>query len=714
MVYTLPKLLCSYQAGSHFSACLELPDLGENAPPFEVISDACGTGLGCALLQDQRPIAFGGRKLHGAETRYSATEQELLGVIFALKKWRCYLEGTSKPFVMVTDHAPNTYFSEQPKLSARQARWSEILASYNFQWLYRPGKKNLADPLSRHPAFAAAVTRSHATQSKDSSLPRVKRTRRAAIGSEATASEVPPMPTVNLHDSPEITASDWPSHPAGVPTNPGLSLIAQICEGYAADRFIAKEQEASAGGKLNLVHGQWKHKDAFYVPDVLGLRASVIREHHAPAHAGHPGVARTQELVQRSFWWPSLLNDVSAYVCGCVPCQRAKPLPNTHLGKLMPLPIPKRIWTDVSMDFVGPLPESPRGLNRIMVVVDRFSKMAHYVACRTDENTEELAHRFVERIVSLHGVPRSIVSDRGPEFTSHFMAGICKWAGTAQHCSTAYHPTDGLTERTKRALVETLRSYVNARGNDWDRFLGLAEFAHNNAFNRTIQDTPFRVCYGQHPLSPAQAAMSEDAPAAADTFVKDRLQIVHETTEALRLAQNRMVDYENSKLKDVTYQVGDEVFLSTANLHISTTSRKLLPRFMGPFRVERVINAKAYELELPRHWRVHPVFPVSSLKPYLGNGELAPPQTFTLVGGSEIVYEVDKVLDHRPKAPTRTGLGRKVKELQFLVHWRDQPSANDSWEPFRNLACDKILQEYAIAQQLPADIFTKPINRLPA
>ena len=218
------------------------------------------------------------------------------------------------------------------------------------------------------------------------------------------------------------------------------------------------------------------------------------------------------------------------------------------------------------------------------------------------------------------------------------MAGICKWAGTEQNRSTVYHPqTDGLTERTNRVLVETLRSYVNARADDWDRFLGLAAFAHDHAFNRTIQDTPFRVCYGQHPLTPSQAAMSDDAPAAAETFVKDCLQIVSETTEALRLAQNRMTDYEKSKLKDVTYQVGDQVFLSTANLQISTTSRKLLPRFMGPFRVERVINAKAYELELPSHWRVHPEVPASSLKPYCSNGEFAPPQAFTLIGGSEIV-----------------------------------------------------------------------------
>ena len=405
---------------------LRLPDLGEDAPPFEVISDACGTGLGCALLQDQRPIAYDGRKLKDAETRYSATEQELLGVIFALKKWRCYLEGTIKPFVMVTDHAPNTFFAEQPKLSARQARWSEFLASYNFQWLYRPGRRNLADPLSRHPMFVGAVTRSSAVRHKQvpSSLvaPKVAE---VSTGSEGTPSGGLPLPTMDQPGSLEPMASDRPSQPADVHMETESDLVARFHAAYAADKFIASERKALAGGKLELVDGMWKHGGAFYVPDAPGLRASVIQELHAPAHAGHPGVARTQKLVQRLFWWPSLLADVGAYVRGCVPCQRAKPLPNTHLGKLMALPIPKRIWADVSMDFVGPLPDSTRGFNRIMVVVDRFSKMAHYVPCRTDESTEELAHRYVKRIFSLHGAPRTMVSDRGPEFTSRFLKEVC-------------------------------------------------------------------------------------------------------------------------------------------------------------------------------------------------------------------------------------------------------------------------------------------------
>ena len=129
---------------------LAIPD---PAKPFEVVVDACQTGVGAVLLQDGKPVAFTGRQMNPAETRYHTTEQELLAVMFALQQWRCYLQGAQHPFLLVTDHHPNTYFSTQPHLSRRQARWSEKLQEYIFAWSYRPGKKNVADPVSRAPSL---------------------------------------------------------------------------------------------------------------------------------------------------------------------------------------------------------------------------------------------------------------------------------------------------------------------------------------------------------------------------------------------------------------------------------------------------------------------------------------------------------------------------------------------------------------------------------
>ena len=106
-------------------------------------------------MQDNRPVAFAGRQLNSAETRYHTTDQELLAVMFALQHWRCYLQGAVHPFTLVTDHHLNTYLNTQPTLSRRQARWSEKLQEYDFLWQYKPGSKNIADLVSRSPGFAA-------------------------------------------------------------------------------------------------------------------------------------------------------------------------------------------------------------------------------------------------------------------------------------------------------------------------------------------------------------------------------------------------------------------------------------------------------------------------------------------------------------------------------------------------------------------------------
>lgn len=128
--------------------CLKLPVADE---PFTVITDACAVGIGAVLMQGDRPVAFDGRALTEAEKKWSTTEQEMLGVVYHLEKWRCYLEGVR--FTVVTDHQPNVWFASQKVLSPRLARWYERLAQYDFTWQYRPGRLNVADPLSRHPTF---------------------------------------------------------------------------------------------------------------------------------------------------------------------------------------------------------------------------------------------------------------------------------------------------------------------------------------------------------------------------------------------------------------------------------------------------------------------------------------------------------------------------------------------------------------------------------
>lgn len=143
---------------------LAMPDFEK---PFEVIADASILGIGAVLFQENRPIAFESRRMIPAETRYITTEQELLATIHALKTYRCYLEGVG--FTIITDHHPNAHLKTQSNLSRRQARWSEYLQRFNFNWEYRPGRDNVADPLSRHPDYKPHNTPTYCTTHVDDS-----------------------------------------------------------------------------------------------------------------------------------------------------------------------------------------------------------------------------------------------------------------------------------------------------------------------------------------------------------------------------------------------------------------------------------------------------------------------------------------------------------------------------------------------------------------
>ena len=159
------------------------------------------------------------------------------------------------------------------------------------------------------------------------------------------------------------------------------------------------------------------------------------------------------------------------------------------------------------MDFITGLPESKppgsesdHGFNAILVIVDRLTKMAHYIPTREDTNSEQVARLYFDNIFRLHGLPDSIISDRGTQFTSVFSRTLCKLVGITQNLSTSFHPqTDGQTERINAILELYLRGYINYQQDNWCELLTMAEFAYNNTVSATTGITPFFALYGQHP-----------------------------------------------------------------------------------------------------------------------------------------------------------------------------------------------------------------------
>lgn len=318
------------------------------------------------------------------------------------------------------------------------------------------------------------------------------------------------------------------------------------------------------------------------------MRLQIITELHSEGHVGRD---RTLQLVLSSYFWPTLRRDVERYVERCRICQQAKGRAS-NAGLYLPLPIPTQPWTDVSMDFVLGLPQTQRGHDSIFVVVDRFSKMAHFVACKKTTDAVNVASLFFREIYRLHGLPSSIVSDRDTRFLSHFWRSLWKLLGTSLDMSMAYHPqTDGQTEVTNRSLGNLLRCLVGDNIKSWDTKLCQAEFAHNHALNRSLGFCPFRVCLWHKSAQHNLEASAAKYKAAADM-----------------------------KRREVIFAPGDLVWVYLTKERLPLRDyNKLKSKKIGPVEVVESINPNAYRVKLPDGMRTSDVFNVKHLSHFHGD-----------------------------------------------------------------------------------------------
>ena len=428
----------------------------------------------------------------------------------------------------------------------------------------------------------------------------------------------------------------------------------------------------------------------------MNLKKQCLQEGHNCPYSGHLGVNKTQKMIDRLYWWKGIREDVVQHIRHCSTCQRNKTNSNQKpAGLLQPLEIPGRRWQSISVDFIVQLPLTKSGNTRIVVIVDRLSKMVHLVATPTAFTAHDMAKLYMHAVVRLHGMVREIVSDRDTLFTSEFWQDVNARLGTQLSRSTSYHPqSDGQTERTNRTLEEMLRHFVSPVQDDWDEYLDVAEFAINNAWQESIQNTPFFLNYGQHPLTPASVDVDTKVP-AAKAFTSELADAVELAKASWRSAQDRQAQYANQKRRHHEFKVGDQLLLSTKNVRLKNPgARKLLPKWIGPYKVVKRIGAVAYQLDLPSNMKLHDVFHISLLREYHSDGTVQPPPPLLIEGEEE--FEVDRLLDHRDKYVNKTRTAR-----EYLVKWLGYGPEHNTWEPENNLLnCQEALRSYwtALAQ----------------
>ena len=414
--------------------------------PITLETDASDYGIGVVCSQPDHngilhPLGFYSRQLKPAELNYDIHDKELLAVVEGLAKWDKHCRTNPGPITILTDHKNLEYWKAKRDLNLRQARWSEKLANYNFVIKYRPGKLcGKPDILSRESGDSRWEGDMKHRQNKN---------RNVLCDKHFSTSADTPNDTPDNSLDISVNVIDETKY------QPNHELVKKITERKNNDKEMleiiklveegTRKNNKVALGLCEYQNGLLTYDGLIWIPNNDELRLEILKQHHDHELAGHPGRERTLELIKRNFYWPQQRQYVNRYVDNCDTCRRIKPTRHAPFGLLKPLKPPDRPWNSLSMDFVTGLPKA-RGsdINAIWVVVDRMTKMAHFVPVPDTITPEGLAKVFLGYIFKYHGLPKEIISDRGSVFTSRFWTEITRLLKIKKNLSTAYHPeTDG-------------------------------------------------------------------------------------------------------------------------------------------------------------------------------------------------------------------------------------------------------------------------------
>ncbi|GKD48107.1 hypothetical protein Tco_1277083 [Tanacetum coccineum] len=455
--------------------------LPEGNDDFVVYCDASHQGLGAVLMQREKVIAYASRQLKPHEENYTTHDLELGAVVFALKIWRHYLYGTK--CIVFTDHKSLQHILDQKELNMRQRRWLELLADYDCEIRYHPGKANVvADALSRKE--------------------RIKPLRVRAL----VMTLHPKLPSQILEAQTEAIKEE--------------NIKAENLRG------MDKAFEVRPDGTRCIKNRSW-------LPLFGNLRDLIMHESHKSKYSIHPGSDKMYQDLKKLYWWPNMKAIIAEYVGKCLTCSRVKAECQKPSGLLIQLEIPTY----------------------------RLTKLAHFIPTRATYSMETLTRLYIKEIVSRHGVPISIISDRDSHFTSRFWQSLQNALGTQLDMSTAYLPeTDGQSERTIQTLEYMLRACVIDFGKGWERHLPLVEFSYNNSYHVNIKAAPFEALYGQKCKSPVCWAKVGDVHLTGP-------EIIHETTKKIILKRVGPVAY--------TLELPEELSSVHSTFHVSNLKKCL-------------------------------------------------------------------------------------------------------------------------------------------
>ncbi|CAA7049796.1 unnamed protein product [Microthlaspi erraticum] len=605
---------------------LILPDFSKE---FTIETDASGAGIGAVLSQERRPIAFISQAFSTTGRVKSVYERELLAIVKAVMKWKHYLG--SREFVIKTDQCSLRHLLDQKAVSSVQQRWAAKLIELNYRIEYKPGVENrVADALSR---------RSHQEELQ------LMLTAPLSLDKEELKDEI---------------RRDVEYGP----------IVSRLEKGEVVDNGFSLEK------------GNLYKQGCLVISKGSRFIQALLAQFHDSAVGGHKGALKIYKRMTLEVFWVGMRKAVVDYIRKCQVCQENKYATLSPAGLLAPLPIPTKIWSDISLDFVEGLPTS-RGFSVILVVVDRLSKYGHFIPLKHPFTAKTVAEAFVREVIKLHGFPETLVSDRDKVFLSSFWSELFKLHGSLLHKSTAYHPqTDGQTEVVNRCLETYLRCFAGRKPTSWIQWLPWAEYWYNTSFHSSTKTTPFMAVYGREPPKLLRYGDTPTPNASVEELLRDRDSLLVELRENLEVAQKQMQRSANLHRRDVEYKEGDWMYLKLRPYRQGSLAKrrneKLAKRYFGPYQVSQRIGKMAYKLQLPAQSQIHPVFHVSQLKLAIPSGEQAQEIPPILNAELEWATEPEDLLDVRR---AENGLATEVK-----VKWKGLPEFESTWETLTDVA----------------------------
>ena len=544
---------------------------------FIIQTDASSVAVAAVLLQQfpegRKPIAYASRTLNDQERKYSAYELEALAVLFAVEKFRMYVEHVE--FDLETDNQALSWCLARPRKVGRLARWAVRLSAFKFVPKYIRGVDNfVADALSR--MFDLSVASEETCLLSTSAL---------------------------LVDFP-VLFQDLKAHQSQDPAL--LALIRRLKAGEKVGSYLLKQ------GLLYCI-ASFDKKPKIVLPSALV--PMVFRYYHESVYGAHLGIFKTIQKIRATFIWHKMDADIRVRIRACEICALSKPALNTKMG-LLASEVPTCPMERLYIDFIGKLPRSRSGNAYALVVVDGFSKFSWIFPLR--EATTARAVSSLRSIFSWTGPPQCLVSDNARQFTSRQFRNFCFGLGIKHVTTSPYYPKPNFSERFNRNLKTMLVAYHHDDHSSWDKQLDWLQFAFNTARHEAHREVPFHLFFGFVPNTTLSNAwdIRELLPDSlsginiADVWLRAHQQL-------LRSHARNERQYNKSR-RPHSFQLGDQVTLVNhpVSRAVDKFAAKLAPRFVGPFLIEELhggVNVALRHVALGYLKRAH----VSQIKPFV-------------------------------------------------------------------------------------------------